>query len=206
VPLLRLSNGRIYTTLLDINRIVAPLTVGQFAMPQAVQERVAKFSQPISKADADFVLGNLDPDAIRMVTGEGFKFRRVGNVVPSRNEDGTFEFLQRAENTPVDAAPIARSPQQIRDYLVPHHVQVNDWHFVFSGAIIKGLQISADLQGVVYAQAGEWIRLNPTLLNWPIFPYGEATVAVSYFDRTFEDGPFKMDLKPEVKVLPGMSY
>jgi hypothetical protein len=206
VALLRLSNGRVYTTLNDINRIVAPLSLGTFAMPQAVRDRIAKFSQPISKADAVFLLENLDPNAVRMVTEEGFTYRRVGNVVPSPSEDGTFAFLQRTEDTPADAPPAARSAKEIRDYLVPHHVQVNDWHFVFSGAIIKGLQIRQDLQGVVYCQAGEWIRLNPSLLNWPIFPYGEPTVAISYFDRSFAGGPFKMDLKPEVKVLEGMSY
>jgi hypothetical protein len=205
MPILRLSNGRVYTTADTINPAVAPLQVGTFDYPPAVRAKVAKFSHPLSKSDAMFILNSLDPKAIDMVVGAGFTYRRVGNVVPSANEDGSFSFLQWSEKSPADAKPLARTSKEISDYLIPHHVQVNDWHFVFSGAIIKGVRIRDDLQGVVYCQAGEWIRLGPTLLNWPIFPYGEPTCAVSYFDRTFEDGPFKMDLKPDVRVLPGMT-
>jgi len=206
MALLRLSTGRVYTTVEAINRIVEPLQIGTFEYPRSVREEVARFRHPLSKPDAMFILKSLDPKAIEMVTRAGFTYRRVGNVVPSPEEDGSFSFVQRDESSPGDAPPLARTPKEVSDYLVPHHVQVNDWHFVFTGAIIKGLRISDDLQGVVYCQAGEWIRLNPSLLNWPIFPYGEPTAAVSYFDRPFAGGPFKMDLKPEVKVLPGMTY
>jgi len=152
------------------------------------------------------VLRLLDRKVVDMVAKEGFTYRRVGNVVPSPKQDGSFAFVTRDEHSPGDAPPIARSPKEIADYLIPHHVQVNDWHFVFSGGIIKGLQLKGDLQGVVYCGAGEWIRLNPSILNWPIFPYGQATVAVSCFDRPFAGGPFKMDLHREVPVKPGMTY
>jgi hypothetical protein len=206
MALLRLSNGRVYNTLADINELVAPLRIGAFDLPASARATVSGFKHPISKNDAMTVLGLLDPKVTAMVAKEGFTHRRVGNVVPSPSQDGSFAFVTRDENSPGDAAPIARSPKEIADYLIPHHVQVNDWHFVFSGGIIKGLQLKGDLQGVVYCQAGDWIRLNPTILNWPIFPYGEATVAVSYFDRSFAGGPFKMDLHKEVQVKPGMTY
>lgn len=206
MALLRLSSGRVYTTVASINPIISPMQIGTFDYPKAVRDRVTQVKHPLSKDDAMFILKSLDPKAVEMVTKEGFKFRRVGNVVPSPNDDGSFAFVQRDEKSAGDNPPAARSPKEIADYLIPHRVQVNDWHFVFTGAIVKGLCIGDALQGVVYCQPGEWIRLSPALLNWPIFPYGEATAAVSYFDRSYEDGPFKMDLKPEVKVLAGMTY
>ena len=206
MALLRLSNTRVYTTIDEINGIVAPLQIGTFDLPEAARSTVAQFAQPLSKPDAMTVLKLLDSGVVDMTAKEGFTYRRVGNVVPSPKQDGSFAFVTRDENSPGDAPPIARSPKEIADYLIPHHVQVNDWHFVFSGGIIKGLQLKGDLQGVVYCGAGEWIRLNPTILNWPIFPYGQATVAVSYFDRPFAGGPFKMDLHKEVQVKPGMTY
>ncbi len=206
MALLRLSNHRVYTTVDAINRIVEPMQIGTFDYPQSVRDVVSRFKHPLSKKDAMYILESLDPKAVEMVTRAGFTHRRVGNVVPSPNEDGSFQFVTRDEKSPADAAAVARSPKEVSDYLIPHHVQVNDWHFIFSGAIIKGLRINGNLQGVVYCQAGEWIRLNPSLLNWPIFPYGEPTAAVSYFDRSFEGGPFPMDLKPEVKLSPGMTF
>src|SRR5580658_1477933 len=206
MALLRLSNARVYTTIDEINELVSPLQVGTFNLPEAARGAVARFKHPLSKEDAMTVLRLLDPKVVDMVTREGFTFRRVGNVVPSPKQDGSFAFVTRDENSPGEAAPIARSPKEIADYLIPHHVLVNDWHFVFSGGIIKGVHLKDGLQGVVYCQAGDWIRLNPTILNWPIFPYGEATVAVSYFDRPFAGGPFKMDLHKEVEVQPGMTF
>jgi hypothetical protein len=206
MALLRLSNSRVYANIAAINRIVAPMQIGTFDYPESVRKTVAGFKHPLSKQDAMFILESLDPKAVEMATREGFTHRRVGNVVPSPADDGGFAFVTRDEASPGDAPPLARTPKEVAEYLIPHHVQVNDLHFVFTGAIVKGLRIRDDLQGIVYCQPGEWIRLNPTLLNWPIFPYGEATAAVSYFDRSFAGGPFPMDLKPEVKVLPGMNY
>jgi hypothetical protein len=206
MALLRLSNSRVHTSLSEINELVAPLQIGAFDLPASTRETVSRFKHPISKEDAMTVLRLLDPKVPAMVAKEGFTHRRVGNVVPSTGQDGSFAFVTRDENSAGDAAPIARSPKEIADYLIPHHVLVNDWHFVFSGGIIKGVQLKGDLQGVVYCQAGDWIRLNPSILNWPIFPYGEPTVAVSYFDRSFSGGPFKMDLHKEVPVKAGMTY
>jgi hypothetical protein len=206
MALLRLSNARVYLKIDEINELIAPLKIGTFNLPDAARAKVGAFPQPLSKQDAMTVLQLLDPKVVEMVTREGFSHRRVGNVVPSPSQDGSFGFVTRDENSPGDAPPIARSPKEIADYLIPHYVQVNDWHFVFSGGIVKGVQLKGDLQGVVYCGAGEWIRLNPTILNWPIFPYGQATVAVSYFDRPFAGGPFKMDLHKEVQVKPGMTY
>lgn len=203
MALLRLSNGRVYTAIEDINRFVAPMTIGKFKVTDETLAKVAAFPQPLSHADAMFVYDSLDPEAIRMVEAEGFTYRRVGDVVPA--EDGSFQFMQRSPASDPAAPPVARSPKDIADYLIPHYVQVNDWHFVFSGSIIKGVKFSDDLQGIAYIQAGEWVRLNPTILNWPVFPYGQATVAVSCFDRPF-DKPFQMDLHREEQVLPEMAY
>lgn len=206
MPLLRLSNGRVYTAIKDINRLVAPLRVGRFKMYEQVVARLATLPMPLSQDDAMLLLESLDPSDVAMVEEQGFKYRRVGNVVPPAVDGGGFAFVTRYEGGDPNTPAAEMTQKAIADYLVPHHVQANDWHFVFSGAIVKGVQLDGDLQGVVYAQAGDWIRLGPRVLNWPIFPFGEATAAVSFFDRDPAAGEFAMDLRPAVKVRPEMLY
>jgi hypothetical protein len=205
MALLRLSNGRVYTAPEDINRSVAPMQVGEFTIPPDARARVRDFKHPLSQDDALFVLKSLDPQVSGRAEQAGFKFRRVGTVVPSPADDGTFVYMQRFADQEHESAPVALSAQAVRDYLVPHHVLVNDWHCVFSGAIIKGVQLRDGLQGVVYCEAGNWIRLGPQVLNWPVFPHGRATVAVSMFDQPCTEN-FKMDLHPEVQIKPDMLY
>lgn len=205
MPLLRLSNGRVYTAPEDINRIVAPMQVGHFALSSEVAGKVRGFSQPLSQEDAMFILKSLDPKLSAAAEKDGFKYRRVGNVVPNPADDGNFVYMQRFEDRSIQSAPEQMTAEAIREYLVPHYVKVNDWHCVFSGAIIKGVQLSHGLQGVVYCQVGDWIRLSPKVLNWLVFPYGEATAAVSMFDQPC-DKDFDMDLHPEVKVQDVTRY
>ena len=202
---LRLSDGRIYTTFEDINRFVAPLEVGSFDLAPDVRKKVAGFAQPMSQADALYVLDNFPKEAFDWSEKEGYVHRRVGAVIPSPKEDGTFLMALRDRNTPEQVEPYVLSALVIADYLTPHHVLVNDVHFVYSGAIVKGVWLSEELQGVVYCPAGEWIRLGPKILNWPIFPWGEATVAVSCFDLPCE-APFELDLKPDVAIKPTMMF
>lgn len=202
---LRLSDGRIYTTFEDINRFVAPLEVGAFALDPEVRQKVAAFAQPLSQADALYVLDNFPKEDFDWSEAQGYTHRRVGAVIPSPKEDGSFLMALRDRTTPEDVESFVLSEKEIADYLTPHHVLVNDVHFVYSGAIVKGVWISEDLQGVVYCPAGEWIRLGPTILNWPIFPWGEATVAISCFDQPCEK-PFDLDLKPDVPIKPTMMF
>lgn len=203
MALLRLSDGRVYTAIEDINRLAGGITVGKFRVTQDTLDKVVGFSHPLSHDDAMYLISKFDPEDRKMVEAEGFTYRRVGNVVPVSG--GGFSFVQRYEGGDPSDEPMTMPPEAIKAYLTPHFVHVNDWHFVFSGSIIKGVKLSEDLQGVVYAQAGEWIRLNPTILNWPIFPFGTPTAAISYFDRPM-DPPFSMELHPEVSVLPQSLY
>jgi hypothetical protein len=205
MALLRLTSGRVYTAPEDINRIVSPMQVGEFAIAPEVRTRIRAFKHPLSQEDAMYVLKNLDPKVIAMAEKDGFRYRRVGNVVPSAADDGNFTYMQRFEDRSIQSAPQPMSAEAVRDYLIPHYVKVNDWHCIFSGAIIKGVQLRDGQQGVVYCEAGDWIRLSPKVLNWPIFPYGEATAAVSMFDQPCE-GNFDMELHSEVKIQSEMRY
>lgn len=203
MALLRLSNGRIYTTFEDINRLVAPLSVGAFKVSDEVLRKASGFSHPLSKGNATYLLNNLAAEDRAMVEGLGFTHRRVGEVIPKG--DGTFLMALTYESQDEQAPPAVLSAKEIAEYLTPHYVHANDWHFVFSGAIVKGVQLEDGMQGVVYCPAGNWIRLAPTVLNWPIFPWGEATAAISCFDRPCEE-PFHMELHPEVAILPEMRF
>lgn len=203
MPLLRLSDGRVYTTAEDINAIVKPMEVGSFALDNALRQKVDAMAQPLSADDAKSIVSLLDPDARRKVAAEGYISWRLGNIVPGG--DGSYDFHQHFENG--EAGGGKKSSQEIRDYLTPHHVLVNDIHFVFTGAIIKGVQLENGLQGVCYVQQGEWIRLGPTILNWPVFPSGKATTGLSFYDQVAGPGQsWKMDLHPEVEVFPTMLY
>jgi hypothetical protein len=78
---------------------------------------------------------------------------------------------------------------------------------VFGGAIVKGMQLGDDRQAVVYVTPGEWIRLFPSVLNWPIFPFGKPAIAVSHYDRQLNEmGWFDMDVLPEHEVLDTMRF
>src|SRR5262249_48711468 len=94
--------------------------------------------------------------------------------------------------------------QYLLGHRQPHVQPVNDWHFVMSGSIIKGLQLEDGLQGVLYVQAGEWICLTPKAVNWVITSSGQPTLGISYFPQPV--GSFSQVDHPEVTVLPTMNF
>lgn len=203
MAVLRLSDGRVYTAIDDINAIVKPTEIGRFPFDDALRERVDAFAQPLSDEDARSII-TLLPAAVReKLKDQGFISWRLGNV--AAQEDGSYAFRQQFESG--ESGGSQKSAQEMKDYLTPHYVLVNDIHFVFTGSIIKGLQLEDGLQGVVYVEAGEWVRLGPTILNWPIFPSGQAVTGLSFFDQVASPTqPWKMDLHPEVQVDPTMLF
>ncbi|EJN05856.1 hypothetical protein [Phyllobacterium sp. YR531] len=203
MALLRVSDGRVFTAIEDINAIVKPMEIGRFPFDDALRARVDALPQPLSPENAKLIVGSLDSSVRERLDSEGYVSWRVGNVL-SKGEEG-FAFHQHFEGGETGGGQ--KSPEQIKDYLTPHHVLVNDIHFVFTGAIIKGVQLENGLQAVCYVEAGEWIRLGPTILNWPIFPSGKAITGLSFFDqKAGPDQTWKMDLHPEVKVDPTMLF
>ena len=202
----RISSGEIYSTHEEINRVAAPLQVGSFNLPAEVAAKAVGLPMPMQQEGAEFLLENLDAEAVSMAEKDGYVYRRAGCYVPPREKDGPCHFCTNDLTSGHVSAELSEA--DLKAYSTPHHVLAGDLHFVFSGLIIKGLVLKDGLQAVVYVQAGEWIRLNQTILNWPIFPAGVPVTAVSYFDRqpNPDTNNYDMDLHPEVEVLPEMIY
>ena len=204
----RLSTGEVYANYSHINELVKPVKVGRFSLPEDVKEKINVLSKPLTREGADFILNNLDPNTETMMKNAGFSFsfRRVGCYVPPETRGGkcSFSILQ---DDMEEAATAEMTEADLGVYLTPHNVHVNDWHFTFSGTIVKGLQLAGDLQAVVYVTPGEWIRLAPTALNWPIFAFGAPVIGVSYYDREPNaEGGFNMDLHADHPIREAMKF
>lgn len=202
MALLRLSNGRVYTTRDDIAGRIGSTRIGSFTYPDAFRNEVAKLPLPLTEEGVNYIIGQLDPKAVKLPNDEGLTFRTIGCVIPPDKEGEEFVFA--FGHTAKDTSPEKKTPKELKAYLTPHAVQVTDWHFCMSGAFVKGLQLDGDLQGVLYVQPGEWIRLNANVKNWPVFPYGQATIGVSFFDK--QPGTFGQIEYPELKIKSEMLY
>ncbi len=202
MALLRLSDGNVYTTHEDIGPHIGSVRIGTFDYPQTVREKVAKLAVPLTEDGANYILDNLDAVAVKNVTNAGLIYRTIGCVIPPRTSGGEFVFAFGV--TAKDTSPQQKTPAEMKAYLTPHAVQVTDWHFCMSGAFVKGLQLEGSLQGLLYVQPGEWIRLNANVKNWPVFPSGQPTIGVSFFDK--KPGSFGQIDYPEFKVRPEMTY
>ena len=204
----RLSTGEVYTNYSDINALVKPLQIGRFSFPAEVEQKVNTLTKPLTREGADYILSAIDPAAEDMMKDAGFDFttRLVGCYVPPTTRGGACSFTSLKDDGS-EAMVDNMTEDELTAYLTPHNVHVNDWHFTFSGAINKGVQLEGDLQAVVYVTAGEWMRLAPSILNWPIFPFGTAVIGLSYFDRDLNaEGYFDMDLHPDHAVVETMKF
>jgi hypothetical protein len=202
MAILRLSTGQVYTTIEDISSRIGSTRVGTFAYPESFRSAVAKLPVPLTKEGVDLLTSKLDPAAVALPAKEGLTHRRLGCIIPPTG--GRSEFIFAFGASEKDATPAQMTPEQLSAYTTPHRVLANDWHFVMRGGIIKGLQLAGGQQAVLYVQPGEWIRLNPQVVNWPIFPVGEPTIGISFFDQ--EWGTFGQETHADVKVRPEMLF
>lgn len=200
MALLRLSDGRVYVTHEDIAPRIGSVRIGKFDYPEAARREVEALSMPLTDEGIDVATSKIDPAALALANSEGFVHRRIGCVVPSKQDDGpfTFAFGPTAAEYRLFEQPI----EDVISKLRPHIVDVPDWHFVLSGAIIKGLQLEDGLQGVLYVTEGEWICLTPKAVNWVIASQGQPTIGISYFPKPL--GAFQQVDFPEVQILPNM--
>jgi len=202
MALLRLSTGHVYTTLDDISKRIGSVRIGKFDYPESFRSAVARLQVPLTDEGITLLTNNLDVNAVALPKREGLTFRRLGCIIPPTKTNQQFVFS--FGKTQDDSKPTQMSEEQLAAYAAPHCVLANDWHFTMRGGIIKGLQLENAMQGVLYVQPGEWIRLNPKVINWPIFPVGEPSIGVSFFDKDW--GTFGQEAHPEVTVRPEMRY
>lgn len=210
MAILRVSNGSVYATYEDINALTAPMgmEVGSFPYPEAHKTKWASQPRPLTQGALDFALGELSANVEGMVKEAGFKYeyRRVGCFVPARTHGEASGFSFGGDDKP-GVASIEISGQDIANYMAPHIVRVNNWHFCLSGAFIKGLQLTEDLQAVIYVTAGEYQRIDPTVQNWVIFPLGEPSSGLSFFEcEPNTDGVHETDPLPDLQILETMKF
>lgn len=199
----RISTGEVYADYSDINKIVGPVQVGRFSLSEEVGQKISNLSMPLTKEGADYIFANFDPDAENIMKNEGFDFaiRKLGCYAPPVTRGGNCSFSRLDEGSG-EIVTDEMNEAGLTAYLTPHNIHVNDWHFTLSGTIVKGIQLKGDKQAVVYVTPGEWIRLAPTVLNWPIFAFGVPVIGISYYDREVNsEGWFDMDLHPDHPIL-----
>jgi hypothetical protein len=203
MALLRLSDGRVFTAIEDINAQLSPMKIGAFGFSEAERTQVDAMDKPLSTESAKAIVAMLDPELRASLAAEGLGSWRLGNVV--ENADGSFGFYLWYENGETGTGQ--QSAEDMRQYRNPHRDDVEDIHFVFSGSIIKGAQLDNGLQGVVYVQEGEWIRVGSKAVNWPVFPAGKSTIGLSFFSKpatsTLKSG---RESFPDLEILAGMRF
>lgn len=202
MALLRLSNGRVYPTIEDISSRIGTVRIGKFDYPDSFRREVEALPMPLTDEGIDFITSNLDPEAVGLASAEGLVHRRIGCVIPPKKDGDPFAFA--FGKTAREFTHRTGPEDEVRNNLTPHVQEAIDWHFVMSGAIVKGLELGDGLQGVLYVQAGEWICLNPKAVNWVVTAMGQPTIGISYFNM--EVGSFKQVNYPDVNILPDMRF
>lgn len=198
----RLSSGELYGSIDHINAIIGPMEVGKFDLPSDIGSKLASMSMPVSENDASYFVNNWGGGK-KIADDGGYSFQQVRCFVPQKEKGGPAGF-----STNPGGAMGDMPAEALIAYQTPHHVNANEIHFLFSGCITKGLQLADGRQAVVYITAGEWMRIDSSNLTWPVFNSGEASVAMSCYDRQpqLEGGQFEMSLYPEHAVLETMKF
>ena len=95
----------------------------------------------------------------------------------------------------------------IDNYMAPHILRENNLHFAFTGAFVKGMQLKGDLQAMIYVTADEWQRLDPNILTWVIFAYGEPVVGLSFFgSKPDANGMHETEVIANHSILESMNF
>ncbi|HZU62508.1 MAG TPA: hypothetical protein VFF98_02405 [Novosphingobium sp.] len=208
MALLRLENGEIFTDIARINALIGPMEIGIFSAPA---DFVAYANDPSTRYDRAFanrLYTDVAPalEALLDEHGFGFQARRIGVYVPPAQPGDAHQFIALF-NGDGEAEPAPLRDEDFKAYLVPHRFPVLDFHFCFGGTMAKGLKLENGQEAVIYIFTGEWMRLRPSVLNWPIFQSGSPIVGVSYFaEKENAHGAYDMELHPEYKPKDVASF
>ena len=210
MAVLRVSTGEVYANYSDINKLIMPLgmEVGRFSYPEHLEARVASIAKPLTQEGVDFMFGELSSSVEEMVNNGDFNYayRRAAVYIPPKEQGGTSSFSMAGDDQPgVSSAEMTAS--DLGNYMAPHILRANNWHFSFAGAFIKGIQMEDKRQAMIYVTAGEWQRLDPEILTWVVFPHGGPVIGLSFFDRKPDDnGAFETDVIPDNTILETMKF
>ena len=210
MAILRLSTGEVYTGYSDINELIVPagMEVGRFSYPESIEAKVTATAKPLTQDGVDLMFGELSSSVEGMVKDTGFNhsYRRAAVYNPPKERGGTSSFSMAGDDqSEVSSAEVTAS--DLANYMAPHILRANNWHFAFAGAFVKGMQLEGNLQAMIYVTAGEWQRLDPNILCWVIFSHGEPVVGLSFFDRKPDgNGNFETDVIPDNAILETMKF
>ena len=210
MAILRLSNGEVYVTYQDINKIIAPagMTVGQFPYPEALEAKVAEMSKPLTKESLDLVFGEMASSVEGILKDANYSYAacRGAVYVPPETKGGNcaFSMAFAGMEEPMNAE---MNESDTSDFKLPHVLRTDNWHFAFASAFVKGMQLEGDLQAMIYVTAGEWQRLDSNILTWVIFTFGEPVVGLSYFvDEPNAQGKWETDVAADHVILDTMKF
>lgn len=199
MALLRLSNGRFYTDIKTINELIAPVQIGSFDIRPEIASSVNDPELKFDRKFADLMYERAAPGTEKILKDAGFedKERRLAVYIPPKTSKDPHQFITLLDGDE-QAEPAPLRDEDFGAYLVPHRFPVNDWHFCFIGTMAKGLRLENGEQAVLYVFAGEWMRLRPTVLNWPVFQSATPIIGLSYFEeKANEHGAYDMELVPD---------
>ncbi len=210
MAILRLSTGEVYTGYSEINELITPtgMEIGRFSYPETLEAKVKAMAKPLNQDGVDLMFGELSSNVEGVVKEVKFNYsyRRAGMFVPPEERGGTSSFSMAGDNHP-EVSSADMSASDLANYMAPHILRVNNLHFAYAGAFVKGMQLEGDLQAMIYVTAGEWQRLDPNILSWVIFPIGEPVLGVSFFDgMPDENGGFETDVVPDHAILDTMKF
>ena len=210
MAILRLSNGEVITGYSEINELIVPvgMEVGRFTYPEHLEAKVKEMAKPLDQDGAEFIFSELSANVARVVKDLGFSYnyRRGGVFVPAKEKGGTSSFSLVGDDQ-MQVASAEMTPTDLANYMAPHILRANNLHFSFQGAFIKGMQLGSDLQAMIYVLAGEWQRLDPTILSWVVFPSGEPVVGLSFFDqKPNANRAYKTDVFPDTEISETVKF
>ena len=210
MAILRLSNGEVITGYSEINELIVPvgMEVGRFTYPEHLEAKVKEMAKPLDQDGAEFIFSELSANVDRVVKDLGFSYnyRRGGVFVPAKEKGGTSSFSLVGDDQ-MQVASAEMTQADLANYMAPHILRASNLHFSFAGAFIKGMQLEADLQAMIYVQAGEWQRLEPNILSWVIFPVGEPVVGLSFFDqKPNANGAYETDVYPDTEISETVKF
>ncbi|AQS83862.1 hypothetical protein A0U92_02690 [Acetobacter aceti] len=208
MALLRLENGEIFTDISKINELVTPMEIGAFNVPA---DFLAFANDPTTKFNRQFanrLYNDVATGVERLLARHNFTFqaRRIGIYVPPVKPGDSRQFITLFDSD-AEVEPTSLRDEDFKAYMTPHRFPVLDFHFCFAGTMAKGLKLQNGTEAVIYIFPGEWMRVRPTVLNWPIFQSGSPVVGLSYFaEKENEHGAYDMELHPEYKPKAVTSF
>lgn len=160
MAVLRLEDGRIYTSLETINEFVSPATVDPVPVPQGIDDLLAK--PALSPDETATLLAHADHE---LVTGS----HEAGWPAPLA------QVFWAGMPAPLE--------EQLASYGPPHTNPVDEIHHVLDGAVVFGFVLRDESQGIVVVQPGDALRIYEGVEHWSTLTADHRVKSIVYLSR-----------------------